>query len=133
MVKKLVNCTEEFWEFVRVLRMDKRVIDGFLETIPITEEQQIKYMINNAHNYRICLVDEKPAGYVGVIENDIRVCTHPDFQGMGVGKFMITECMNIWPTAYAKVKLGNIASDKLFLSCKFKIINKDNTFTYYKY
>lgn len=133
MVKKLANCTEEFWEFVRVLRMDKRVIDGFLETIPITEEQQIKYMINNAHNYRICLVDDNPAGYVGVIEDDIRVCTHPDFQGMGVGKFMIKQCMNIWPTAYAKVKLGNIASDKLFLSCKFKIINKDNTFTYYKY
>lgn len=133
MVKNLVNCTEEFWEFVRVLRMDKRVIDGFLETIPITEEQQIKYMNKNAQHYRICLVDEKPAGYVGVIENDIRICTHPDFQGMGVGKFMITECMNIWPTAYAKVKLGNIASDKLFLSCGFEVSGKDDNFTYYKF
>jgi hypothetical protein len=112
--------------------MDERVIDGFLETIPITEEQQTKYMMNNAQNYRICLVDGKPAGYVGVIEDDIRVCTHPDFQGMGVGKFMIGECMTIWPTAYAKVKLGNTASDKLFLSCGFEVSGIDERFTYYK-
>jgi GNAT superfamily N-acetyltransferase len=128
----IVECTREYWEFVRQLRMDERVIDGFLQTQPITEEQQTKYMIGNSQHYRIALVDGKPAGYVGVIEDDIRVCTHPDFQGMGVGKFMIEECMKIWPTAYAKVKLGNTASDKLFLSCGFEISGKDENFTYYK-
>ncbi len=128
----IVECTKEYWEFVRKLRMDDRVIGGFLETTVITEEQQNKYMIGNAHNYRIALVDGKPAGYVGVIEDDIRVCTHPDFQGMGVGKFMIEECMKIWPTAYAKVKIGNIASDKLFLSCGFEVSGRDDNFTYYK-
>jgi len=131
MVKKLINCTQEFWEFVRVLRMDERVIGGFLETQPITEEQQTKYMINNAYNYRICLVDEIPAGYVGVIEDDIRICTHPDFQNMGIAKFMIIECMKIWPTAHAKVKLGNTASDKLFISCGFEVSGIDTNFTYY--
>ncbi len=129
---ELVRCTTKYWEFVRQLRMDDRVIGGFLETTAITEEQQNKYMIGNAHNYRIALVDGKPAGYVGVIEDDIRVCTHPDFQGMGVGKFMIEECMKIWPTAYAKVKHGNIASDKLFLSCGFEVSGRDDNFTYYK-
>jgi GNAT superfamily N-acetyltransferase len=129
---ELVNCTNQFWEFVRKLRMDERVIDGFLQTHPITEEQQAKYMSGNSQHYRIALVDGKPAGYVGVIEDDIRVCTHPDFQGMGVGKFMINECMNIWPTAYAKVKIGNTASDKLFLSCGFEVSDRDNEFTYYK-
>ena len=129
---ELVRCTTKYWEFVRQLRMDERVIDGFLETMAITEEQQNKYMIGNAHNYRIALVDGTPAGYVGVIEDDIRVCTHPDFQGMGVGKFMINECMNIWPTAYAKVKHGNVASDKLFLGCGFEVNDKDENFTYYK-
>ena len=130
---ELVRCTTKYWEFVRQLRMDDRVISGFLETTVITEEQQNKYMIGNAHNYRIALVDGKPAGYVGVIEDDIRVCTHPDFQGMGVGKFMIEECMKIWPTAYAKVKHGNIASDKLFLSCGFEVSGRDDNFTYYKF
>lgn len=128
---ELVRCTTKYWEFVRQLRMDERVIDGFLETQPITEEQQNKYMIGNAHNYRIALVDGKPAGYVGVIEDDIRVCTHPDFQGLGVGKFMISECVKIWPTAYAKVKHGNTASDKLFLACGFELQNTDDKFTYY--
>lgn len=128
----IVECTKEYWEFVRQLRMDGRVVDGFLETTPITEEQQIKYMISNAQNYRICLVNGQPAGYVGVIEDDIRVCTHPDFWGMGVGKFMIKSAMAIWPTAYAKVKLGNIASDKLFLSCGFEVSGRDDKFTYYK-
>jgi GNAT superfamily N-acetyltransferase len=132
MYMELVRCTTKYWEFVRQLRMDGRVIGGFLETTVITEEQQNKYMIGNAHNYRIALVDGKPAGYVGVIEDDIRVCTHPDFQGMGVGKFMIEECMKIWPTAYAKVKIGNIASDKLFLSCGFEVSGRDDNFTYYK-
>ena len=129
---ELVMCTSEYWEFVRELRMDERVIDGFLQTHPITEEQQTKYMSNNDQHYRIALVDGKPAGYVGVIEDDIRVCTHPDFQGMGVGKFMIEECMKIWPTAYAKVKIGNTASDKLFLSCGFEVSGRDDNFTYYK-
>jgi GNAT superfamily N-acetyltransferase len=129
---ELVMCTSDYWEFVRNLRMDERVIDGFIETIPITEQQQINYMLNNAQYYRIALVDGTPAGYVGVISDDIRVCTHPDFQGMGVGKFMINECMNIWPTAYAKVKYGNEASSKLFLSCGFEMSGTDDKFLYYR-
>ena len=79
--------------------------------------------------YRIALVDGKPTGYVGVIEDDIRVCTHPDFQGKGVGKFMINQCMNIWPSAFAKVKIDNEASMKLFEACgftkKYYILTKD--------
>ena len=70
----IVECTKEYWEFVRKLRMDARVIDGFLQTQPITEEQQIKYMTDNSQHYRIALLDGKPAGYVGVIEDDIIVC-----------------------------------------------------------
>ena len=128
----IVECTREYWEFVRKLRMDGRVIDGFLETTPITEEQQTKYMISNSQHYRIALLDGKPAGYVGVINDDIRVCTHPDFFGMGVGKFMIKSATSIWPTASAKVKHGNIASDKLFLSCGFEVSGRDENFTYYK-
>jgi hypothetical protein len=112
--------------------MDARVIDGFLETTPITEEQQTKYMISNSQHYRICLFDGNPAGYVGVINDDIRVCTHPDFFGMGIGKFMIKSAIAIWPTAFAKVKHGNIASDKLFLSCGFEVSGRDDKFTYYK-
>ena len=132
MYMELVKCEEQYWEFVRILRMDGRVIDGFIETIPITKEQQENYMNSNSQYYRIALVNGKPAGYVGVLNDDIRVCTHPDYQGMGVGKFMIDECMKIWPTAYAKVKHGNEASSKLFLSCGFEMSGTDDKFLYYK-
>jgi len=132
MYMELVKCEEQYWEFVRKLRMDGRVIDGFLETTPITEEQQTKYMTDNSQYYRIVLVNGQPAGYVGVLTDDIRVCTHPDFWGMGVGKFMIKSAMTIWPSAYAKVKHGNMASDKLFISCGFEVSGRDDTFTYYK-
>jgi dTDP-4-amino-4,6-dideoxygalactose transaminase len=132
MCMELVNCTNQYWEFVRKLRMDSRVIDGFLQTNPITEVQHTNYMCANSQHYRIALIDGKPAGYVGVIDDDIRVCTHPDFQGMGVGKFMIEGCMNIWPNAHTKVKIGNTSCNKLFISCGFTVSDRDNEFTYYK-
>ena len=126
---ELVECSPQYWEFVRVLRNDERVLDGFIKSVHITEEMQQSYMKNYSQFYRIALVDGEPAGYVGVIEDDIRVCTHPDFQGKGVGKFMINKCMEIWPTAFAKVKLDNEASLRLFEACgftkKFYILTKD--------
>ena len=117
---ELVECSKEFWEFVRVLRNDERVQSGFIKSIHITEEMQEEYMSKHSQYYRIALVDGVPAGYVGVIEDDIRVCTDPFFQGKGVGKFMINKCMEIWPTAFAKVKVDNEASLRLFRSCGFK-------------
>lgn len=117
---ELVECSPQYWEFVRVLRNDKRVLDGFIKSIHITEEMQESYMSNHSQFYRVALIDGKPAGYVGVIDDDIRVCAHPDFQGRGVGKFMIKKCMEIWPTAFAKVKMNNEASIKLFEACGFK-------------
>ena len=126
---ELVNCTKEYWEFVRVLRNDERVLDGFIQSTNISKVMQIEYMNKYSDNYRIALVNDEPAGFVGVIDDDIRVCTHPDYQGKGVGKFMINECMKIWPSAFAKVKLNNEASIKLFESCgftkKFLILTKD--------
>ncbi|MDA1284031.1 MAG: GNAT family N-acetyltransferase [Proteobacteria bacterium] len=129
---ELVECTKEYWEFVRLLRMDERVLDGFIEQVEITPEQQEKYMTKYSHCYRIALINNQPAGFVGAITDDIRVCTHPDFQGKGLGKFMLEECMKIWPTSYAKVKINNLASNKLFLAAGFETTGNDNTFIYYK-
>ena len=39
-----------------------------------------------------------------MIEDDIRICTHPDYQKRGVGKFMLEEAYKIWPNAHAKIK-----------------------------
>jgi RimJ/RimL family protein N-acetyltransferase len=79
------------------------------------------------NNFYVCLIDGSPAGYVGVIDRDIRVATHPDYQGKGVGKFMINALMKfminalmkLYPDSLAKVKIENEASLRLFEACGF--------------
>lgn len=128
---ELIECKEQYWEFVRTLRLDERVMDGFIKTDYITPEQQKKYMATNHQFFRIAIYNDKPAGFIGVINDDIRVCTHPDYQNLGIGKFMVNECLKIWPKAFAKVKIDNEASLKLFESCgfikKYFILEKDDT------
>ena len=126
---KLVQCSETYWEFVRLLRLDKRVINGFIKTSHISTEEQSEYMKVHSKNYRVALFDGSPAGYIGVIDDDIRICTHPDFQRMGVGRFMVNECTEIWKSAFAKIKLDNYESIRFFESCgfekKFYILKKN--------
>ncbi len=125
---ELKECTKKYWEFIRVLRNDKRVLDGFIQSTYITKKIQEKYMMNYSQFYRIALINNQPCGYIGVINNDIRVCTHPDFQGKGVGKFMLKEIIKVFPNAFGKVKIENEASRKLFTSVGFK-----EKFIIYKY
>ena len=123
---ELKKCDPEYWEFVRNLRNNKEVIDGFIKSEYITKESQIKYMGIYSEFYRVCLYDGVPVGFVGVLDGDIRVCTHPDYQQKGFGKFMIEKIMEIFPNSYAKVKINNMSSKNLFKSLGF-----DETFIIY--
>ena len=116
---KIIKCEKQYWNFVRELRMNQDVVSGFIQTSEITEEDQIKYMTKNCDNFLVALFDDEPAGFVGVIDNDIRVCTHPKFQNKGIGKIMIKTILEQFPEAFAKIKINNIASEKLFESCGF--------------
>ena len=117
---ELVENKKEYWEFIRNLRNHDEVKTGFIQQGNIDKFQHKMHMMLREECYYICLVEGEPAGYVGVIERDIRVATHPDFQGKGVGKFMINGLMELHPDAFAKVKLENEASMKLFKACGFK-------------
>jgi len=117
---ELIKNGPKFWEFIRNLRNLEGVKQGFIEQKEITAVEQAEYMLKYNNEYWICLVDGKPAGYVGVIDDDIRVATHPDFQGQGVGSFMINQIMQLHPAAHAKVKLENEASLRLFEKCGFR-------------
>ena len=116
----LISIVPEYYEFVRLLRLDDRVRNSFLDDAYITSEEQQTYMKKHADNYYICLLYDGPAGYVGVIDDDIRICTHPDFVGKGVGKFMLKEIMKHYPNATGRIKEDNIPSIKLFESCQVK-------------
>ena len=117
---EFVKNQEKYWEFIRQIRNDKRVKAGFIQQEHIAQENHLEYMEKYGKNFYICLVDGHPAGYVGVIDRDIRVATHPDFQGKGVGKFMINALMTLYPNSLAKVKIENRASLRLFEACGFE-------------
>ena len=117
---KLVKNNPAYWEFIRELRNRDGVRQGFIDQKHIDRIQQAEYMLKYNSSFWICLDNKTPVGYVGIIEKDIRIATHPDYQGKGAGSFMINEIMKIEPNAFAKVKLDNEASIKLFEKCGFK-------------
>ena len=116
---EFVKNQEEYWEFISNLRNHDDVKLGFIRQDHISRQNHLHYMEKHGENFYICLVDDEPAGYVGVIDRDIRVATHPDFQGKGVGKFMINALMILYPDSLAKVKIENTPSLRLFEACGF--------------
>ena len=118
---QLVKNEEKYWEFIRNLRNLDGVRQGFVQQEHITEDQQKEYMSNYEECFYICLANDKPAGYVGVIDDDIRVATHPEHQGKGVGSYMLQEVHKLHPNALSKIKAGNLASFNLFSKNGYKI------------
>ena len=110
----------KYWQEIRKLRNLKEVMVGFIDQQEITEEQQVLYMEGHNDYFHVCLCDDKFAGYVGVIDDDIRVAVSPSFQRKGIGKFLIKELIKNDKTAIAKIKIENKASIALFESCGFK-------------
>ena len=119
MKKCLVNNENKYWEFIRKITNSSKVKTGFIEQDHIDPREHTRFMQKYGHLYYICLLDEIPVGFVGSIDGDIRVATDPKYQGMGIGKYMISEIMCKYPGSYAKIKIDNEASLALFKSCGF--------------
>ena len=117
---KLVPNNPNYWEFIRCLRNMDGVREGFIQQDQITTEQHYDYMKKNNNFFWICLDNDVPIGYIGIIEDDIRVATFPKYQGKGVASFMVNETMKVNSNAVAKVKIENKASLRLFEKCGFK-------------
>ena len=118
---ELVECTQEFWEFVRLLRTHKENKNWFLTQTDISPEQQIEYMGKNSSRYKICLLDGKPVGYIGIIkENEITYCVDPKHKGKGIGTFMVSELVKHHNTLIAFVIPENIGSSRVFEKLGFK-------------
>jgi len=130
---KLLPNDRKYWEYIRQLRTCRENLDGFVEQNYITEADQINYMSKYNDNYYICFNENKPVGFIGVVENDIRLATDPNYKGKGIGSFMVKEIVKIYPQAVAKVKLDNISSTRLFKSLNFIEFKIDKQFRYFKY
>ena len=118
---KFVKNEKKYWNFIRELRNDSRVQNGFIDKLPkITKEQQDRYMEWNNDNFYVCIEGDLPVGYIRNLGGDIGVCTHPDHWGRGIGSFMIDELMKLHPNCYAKIKLDNEASIRAFEKVGFK-------------
>ena len=130
---KLVPCKKEYWNYIGQLRANPKVAHGFCEEATFEQESQARYMLQNSKYFHVALVDNTPAGYIGLIgsdRNEITYCVHPDFQGRGIGTFMVQELMQISPKIWAKVKLGNLSSTQIFIKLKFKETIKGNFLIY---
>ena len=117
---ELVKCEKKYWEDIRQLRNMEGVKEGFIVQTHIEPRQHQIYMMLNKDFFYVCVDNGEFLGYTGVIGRDIRVATHPNHQRKGVASFMINELMKLHPNAFAKVKLENEASLRLFESCGFK-------------
>jgi RimJ/RimL family protein N-acetyltransferase len=126
---QLVENKEEYWEFIRELRNMDGVRQGFVQQEYISKDSHHRYMKENCNFFYICVDNSVLMGYIGVIDCDIRVATHPQHQGKGVASFMLNEVMKLHPKATAKVKIENKASLRLFEKCgfvkKFYILEKE--------
>lgn len=112
---ELVECTSEYWEFVRVIRTHPNNQKYFLTQNEITPEQQIEFMSKNSNRYKICLLNNIPVGYIGLIkENEITYCVHSEYQNKGIGTFMVSEFVKLYDSLTAYVLPENIGSNKVF-------------------
>ena len=96
------------------------VRESFVQQSHISREEHEMFMKKYSDMFFVCIEGQKKLGFIGIINNDIRIATDPDCQGKGVGAYMLREAMKKNPEAFAKVKVGNKASLRLFESCGFK-------------
>lgn len=122
----MVECHQEYWPFV--LETRNKLREYFLNPSIITDEDHKKFMEKNHQDYFICLSKEGvPLGWVGVVDNDVRIAVDPSSQKNGVGKFMLQLIKKKYPYATAQILKTNTASLNLFNSAgiNFSVIEKN--------
>jgi len=109
----------DYWDYILELRNHPLLKPGFVSQDPIEPSHHYNYMEKYGNCYRICLLDNKPVGFVGCVGGDIRVATDPQHHGKGIAKFMIQEIIKEYPHSTAKIKINNLASIRAFEKAGF--------------
>lgn len=113
-------------EFIRETRNDPLNREGFINQ-NITKEEHECYMKKHLDKYYICDVKIKnkwfPTGWIGIHE-DIRLCVHFAHHNQGIGSYMLKQLQKHekeqFSNTFAKVKVDNISSQKLFEKMGFE-------------
>ena len=108
---QLVKNEEKYWEFIRVLRNTN---NGFVEQVNITKDEQRTYMYRYTNDYWVCLIDKKPVGFIGIVNNDLRLAVDKNHRRKGVATFMIKELPRMLNNVTIKILYDNDPSRKLF-------------------
>lgn len=133
---ELVNCSIKYWEFVRYLRTHPNNLDGFVNHNNITSTEQKYFMSKNHKFFKICLQNNLPVGYIGLIgpkKDEITLAVTPEKKSSGIGSFMILNLLNTHNELWAKVKHNNAASIKLFQKLGFIQKIKNDFIYFYSY
>ena len=115
----LVLCTEIYWPFVLELR--NKVKDMFFNTNTVTEEEHKLFMSKNYASYFVCVesvLGGMPVGFIGIVDGDFRFAVEPDYQGRGVGEFMLKNFPI--PVNTVKIKVENVKTRRFFEKRGFK-------------
>lgn len=126
---ELVKNNKKYWNFIRELR---NTGEGFVNQTQITPADQNEYMKKHGKDYFVCIEDGVPVGFIGAVDNDIRLAVDVQYRRKGIGRFMIDIFMIMKPDSTAKVKYNNTASINLFRSCGFFLTSNDDDFLYFK-
>lgn len=108
-----------YYEFIRNLRNNPNIKQGFLNQAYISKDAHIDYMRNHASCYYICLFGERPVGYIGIVNNDLRLAVELEYQSNGVATFMLKKIMEISTGFDVLVKSDNIKSINFFSKHSF--------------
>ena len=133
---ELINCSEKYWDFVRKLRTHPNNIRGFIIQKHITTTEQKLFMAANHQFFKICIQNETPVGYIGLIgpkRDEITLAVDPYSKSSGIGSFMVRALVKNHKPLWAKVKYDNHASKRLFQKLGFNQKIKNDFIYFYSY
>ena len=113
----------KYFEFIRNLRNDPEIKKGFIKQEDISKENHLSYMAKYNKHYYICLYDQDPIGYIGIVKNDLRLAVSNKYQNQGVATFMLNEITKLKNDFDVLIKVDNIKSINFFT--KHSFVKKD--------
>ncbi len=129
MILEMVPNFSKYWYFIRDVRFHPRNLYGYVYNNPVSDDQQWEYMKGHHMNYWVCIADGEPAGFVGIIEGDLRIGVHPNYQRKGIGTFMMRQFIKRRTENFTvRVKVNNEISLAFFRGLEyvpeFVLLNK---------